>query len=452
MMKHMVLLGAGASIPADVPAAYEMTKEIMRTVEGQGFVTYAHILRFVVGGLMFQAGIRNEDPFRGVDVEDLFNAVLLLADRHSLEAAPFIGSWHTMVERLDGRGSPGFVFGNLMQEIVRGTAQTLEKALPSSSPAFAENEVDRAIERAIEAKLKGQQSLTWGSHSPGKALRQFLSKTLNEWFYKLRQARPGGSSSFASSFTDAIQHASAPGEGHNYRSLASTMTHLLSQIVWVEDPSRTKHLEPLALLSRAQGRLAIATLNYDNCVELMCDHLGVPLEHGLRRWVEDGVFNYDDSGVFLLKLHGSIDWALESRGSTPERPMPRPEVRVIPAEQVRKQGHSPAVVFGHRNKLTTQGPFLDLLFAFRRELESSDQLTIVGYSFRDEHVNEFIAQWLNDSAGHRLVVVDPAFESSHVRFARELMSYCKAQLRIIPKPCESGLAEAFEEEAGPAVG
>ena len=93
MGRVMLLLGAGASSAAGVPAAYEMTRAITAKVEERGHPTFAHILHFVTGGLLFQAGVRNQDPFRGVDVEDLFSAVLLLADRRDLEAAPFIGSW-----------------------------------------------------------------------------------------------------------------------------------------------------------------------------------------------------------------------------------------------------------------------------------------------------------------------------------------------------------------------
>jgi hypothetical protein len=48
-------------------------------------------------------------------------------------------------------------------------------------------------------------------------------------------------------------------------------------------------------------------------------------------------------------------------------------------EEMMKGQARPAVIFGQRNKLTAEGPFLDLLRAFREELSRSTSLTVVGY-------------------------------------------------------------------------
>lgn len=68
---------------------------------------------------------------------------------------------------------------------------------------------------------------------------------------------------------------------------------------------------------------------------------------------------------------------------------------------------APAVVFGAQGKLRASGPFLDLLAEFRKALGSTDRLVIVGYSFRDDHINETIRKWIRGSTTRGIVVLDP---------------------------------------------
>jgi hypothetical protein len=94
----MVLLGAGASKHAGVPLAFEMTEALLR-----GLPQHSALLAFVVGALQFQKGIGGVAPLgeeHRVDIESLANALTLLADRHELESAPFISSWHPRLTEL----------------------------------------------------------------------------------------------------------------------------------------------------------------------------------------------------------------------------------------------------------------------------------------------------------------------------------------------------------------
>jgi hypothetical protein len=58
--------------------------------------------------------------------------------------------------------------------------------------------------------------------------------------------------------------------------------------------------------------------------------------------------------------------------------------------------------------LVASGPFLSLLLEFERLLESATRLIIIGYSFRDDHVNEVIRRWLADDASRTITIVDPS--------------------------------------------
>jgi hypothetical protein len=70
-----------------------------------------------------------------------------------------------------------------------------------------------------------------------------------------------------------------------------------------------------------------------------------------------------------------------------------------PAEKQRYD--QPAVVFGEAGKLRSEGPFLELLLAWAAALKRAANLLVVGYSFRDQHVNELIARWFNGTPWQR---------------------------------------------------
>src|SRR5712672_1571295 len=93
--------------------------------------------------------------------------------------------------------------------------------------------------------------------------------------------------------------------------------------------------------------------------------------------------------ITLLKLHGSINWC-SGKASFPHDVLP--ETHVVPADEkaMGTEGYTPSVIFGQRNKLTAEGPFLSLFSRFQEELIRANELLIIGYSFRDDHINESI--------------------------------------------------------------
>ena len=113
----------------------------------------------------------------------------------------------------------------------------------------------------------------------------------------------------------------------------------------------------------------------------------------------------------------------------------------------------PAIVFGQRGKLRSDGPFLGMLRGFDDFLSKSRRLVIVGYSFRDEHINSAIRRWWNASAARQVTIIDPALtdidrhNSSRVKFLEELLEAMSVNRREPPwgrflKPPHNVLAEA----------
>jgi hypothetical protein len=115
-------------------------------------------------------------------------------------------------------------------------------------------------------------------------------------------------------------------------------------------------------------------------------------------------------------------------------------------------GHSnstlPGLIFGQRNKLTADGPYLDLLRQFQYQLSQSKSLIVVGYSFRDEHINTYISQWLNSSwaSANKITIVDPYLSKLTCEYMQILKWLPKERLNLIESPAIVALPSLFPDE------
>lgn len=405
-MSKMVLLGAGASVEAGVPDAYRMTTEIVNGFNNldRQYNRLQEIINFVVGGLLFKAGGTNRDPFKGINVEDLFNAVMLLSERMTLEVSPFVNSWHPLVDAYD-REQP---FDDWQ---IRDAFEGIFE------------QISRNIQRAADGY--SVDSIRWDS--------------------------------FNKKFAKAVKSIERePGNGKVFRQTAEIMTTLLAKYVWIDDPDKVSYLQPLANSRWNGDRLVIATLNYDNTIELAANVNGVCCNTGIEVWSKKGQFDFEDKGLHLIKLHGSIDWSKKYIEYAKDRPMPHIVISKIDSLQTYLRGFNygfedikPAVIFGQRNKLTTEGPFLELLRAFQLELSRSEHLVVIGYSFRDSHINTYLSNWLNESVENRVSIVDPFFNSSsesYMGYLGRLTRGDKAQVRIIRQKTSESIPELVESK------
>ena len=163
-MKEMLLFGAGGSAESNIPTAYEMTGKMLGLLrQFREFNNYGDILSFIIGGLLFEKGQKGENPLTcGINVEELFNAVDLLSQRNTLEAAAFIGSWHSMVEEFD-RIEPTIPRPDRLHEaIFKSVTAEILKAFQASPPSFGANNIDR---RMTETLHKALAAILWGFSS-----------------------------------------------------------------------------------------------------------------------------------------------------------------------------------------------------------------------------------------------------------------------------------------------
>lgn len=334
-----LLLGAGASAEADVPMSFQMTQRILDGIIGsaRAHSQEAAALSFVCATLLAAQAAKG-NASQDLDVEQVFSAVELLAERAELEVAPFVAAWHPAVGALD-------------------------------QPMILRQSFDQRFIDAITSHITGS----------------------------------GGITSFYDLVAELIDSSTGAGAGGTYRRLTVLMlTQLRAAIGGTE--KKVDYLRPLARRGAEPHGITVATLNYDRAVEIACTQDLVPVETGIGSWIASGAWRWPDRGVRLLKLHGSIDWSWANekiQGNL--RNLPR-KVVVVDGNH---QQLEPALVFGHRGKLRAEGPFLSLLAEFERQLGNAKRLIIIGYSFRDDHVNEVITRWTAESSERTLLAVDP---------------------------------------------
>lgn len=353
-----VLLGAGASRDADLPTAGEMTRALLGRCSHPLADEVPDVLNFVVAQLIAEQTQSGLSPYEAIDVERVMTALELLAGRHDLELSPFVSSWHPRVTSLE-----------LREHRQRG-----------DGAAHFASEILRTVTDPGDDEGKATGKLF-------NALRDFIREIIKPDFHD-----PGV-------YETTLEAA------------RSTLVEILSEH---RDVSYLEALLPLA----RDGWLAIATLNYDLTVEAAAAAAGVPLSTGVKDWTTTGAWEWPDQGVRLLKLHGSIDWQAQVGGAgegtfRAGRPILQYYVDVMPGP-VRGDGMSfpaprPAVIFGGRNKLRPEGPFLELLAQFKSMLDEARTLLVVGYSFRDPDATEIIRRWLNSATDRRIVIVDPGW-------------------------------------------
>jgi hypothetical protein len=356
----------GAGASAD--AGIPTTKEMTETlVERADVAEHRRLLQFISHTLAAHAASRGKTDAI-VDVERLFAAVELLIERHEQAWSPFVGTWTSGLESFSAAEGSAF---------------------------FSEHALAREL-RALDAEGGRYERLTG---SPSESAARAIIR-------EIQAARP-------KDVSDVLKRV-------RLEMLAS-----LYDILRIEDPARVDYLGPLLDLYRTQGFLTIATLNYDRSLEEMAQRQNVGSDTGIGTWLAGSYPASVKNALLLLKLHGSIDWTVRSEWNAAELPL-RKVVRLDPAVENRE----PAVVFGEGGKLRSEGPYLELLLAWSRQLQAVDGLLIVGYSFRDEHVNEIIARWFNAAPTRKVVLVDPASPNDRGRpdFLFRLASFAEPNL------------------------
>lgn len=143
-----------------------------------------------------------------------------------------------------------------------------------------------------------------------------------------------------------------------------------------------------------QFAIRIFSLNYDQCVE-KAKPTDYELECGFgddNEWQSERFDNPDQihAGVFLYKLHGSIDWVRNS------------ETGIL--KRYDSPQNNAELIFGTDAKLQSVDPFLFNVYELRNYSLLCKMIVVIGYSFNDSHINGLLGQALHASERYLLVV------------------------------------------------
>lgn len=387
------LLGAGASVDAGLPMSRDITARVVAELTENSATSRA--LNLVVAAIIHDDSRRGGRPDELPDVERVVSAIELLATRSTLEVAPFV-DWDPSVDSLEQRPRSPANTSSVMREVVRLLAH------PPSNARVASVLYDQRL---------------------SSALGRFVD--------------------------DRTMMRRAP----VFRQLLDQVVNLLPSLLRV-DHGRLGYLLPLVKLANHNtGPLTVATLNYDLALETASLGAGIEVCRGVEGWNETRTVTFDDSPLHLLKLHGSLDWtrvAERDHGA-------RPKLAGTGLYFAKPGQEAPFIVFGQREKLRAEGPFLDLLATFKRSLHDARDLVVVGYAFRDKHINETVANWLVSDAVRRIVIVDPAFApDTDDDFATELRRWAEKdagseRVRIQPESASAFFTRIGDRAPGEFV-
>lgn len=163
------------------------------------------------------------------------------------------------------------------------------------------------------------------------------------------------------------------------------------------------------------GPLKVFTLNFDTCVEDACEAAGIAYETGFDpatgEW-DVARFRSSERRVHLYKLHGSLRW-FDVRPSKGHGEIQhhlrvievRPENRRQLAQKWNTQLRKPELILGPGSKIQVDDPFFALLYSLQSATRAAQTCVVIGYGYRDPHVEEILSRAVDD--GMAIVDVNP---------------------------------------------
>lgn len=212
MQPPLVLLGAGASAPAGIPTAVKMTSDMLALASGHHDPLVGRTMHVICGTLQTYAAARGLSRAFMPDIERVLDATHQLRDRDDLELTPFISAWNPAILALR------------------------ESSFANSGPVIAKMAVSELsrIDRF------------------GTIDHRDLVDCLEHAFRTL---------------ADELGDDKNPPNWIPFEKLRMFLINKLIELVWLNSSDNLSYLKPL-IKNGQHGSIIIATLNYDNTIEM----------------------------------------------------------------------------------------------------------------------------------------------------------------------------------------
>ncbi len=270
-----------------------------------------------------------------------------------------------------------------------------------------------------------------------QATRQAVARAFQPKFVDASDGKTDTINTDWAAWADTLVNALRPRSptDNSLRVLKQRLPVIVANLLTIPEDADVSYLDGLLELRSDDHQLSIATLNYDLVIERLCMNHEVTYSDGLENWRSGKSELFGHAAVALYKLHGSLDWERDSEDN-----YRRKMDTIAPAE--------PGIIFGGKNKLTTRGPYLDLLWRWRSELATKSTLIIIGYSFADSHVDGLLIQWARTHVARRAVIVSRSTSWHATPTGQWLLAHARAtprfELKHVQRAADQGAAEAVD--------
>jgi hypothetical protein len=331
----------------------------------------------------------------------------------------------------------------------------LQKSITGGSP-YDEVNIEEVFNAIDLLNRRGQLEFsqfvgTW--HPEVQAIESSTGRK-NEFVNDLKRVleNEDASSAFSleRSFVSSVQAISKTGSGKGFTHTLDRMFSMLLDMTWLKEETNVEYLYPLVRFAKTAGS-PIISLNYDNATELSCSKIDVEYDTGIGEWSSSRSIQFRPDSVRLIKLHGSVNWIKTPEEPTQKRPIASTTIRSVPLSprpSLWTGKNSAYLIFGGHNKLTAEGPFLDLFRAFQNLLESTEHVVVIGYSFADAHVNHLFINWINADTTHSMQIINGKnFELHQTRlFNQETVTLLNNRVENLKEYAQEGIALLFPKD------
>jgi hypothetical protein len=176
-----------------------------------------------------------------------------------------------------------------------------------------------------------------------------------------------------------------------------------SRAIVTED--KIQYLKPIIGFVDEFRPLDIISVNYDTCIEQLCNVHKLTYQDGFEVHWSPKTFYLEHTDIRVYKLHGSVMWYQSDRGGYIKLPVMKEtaKIQLITGETAENLMLYPMQKWGYAE------PLLELLIEIKKLLESETSrfLIVAGYSFRDDHIRKIIWDSARKNKDLHLILVDP---------------------------------------------
>ena len=181
------------------------------------------------------------------------------------------------------------------------------------------------------------------------------------------------------------------------------------------------------------SQINLFTLNHDTILEQFFESERIEFNDGFEKSGSDYHFwnpnlFEQNSLINLFKIHGSVNWHYYDETSWVDR-----RICKVSQKMFWREPRKSILLIGTDNKLSEyiRGMFLELYYRFYKNLNFTETLIVVGYSFGDYGINEKLFDWVLQG-NNRMIIIDPLVEDLKEKIWPVLYSEWENERKIKP--------------------